>query len=186
MWWIVLAVTMVVVLAAGGVGLWFWQRRREQQRIERGHWPYRRRRPLGDLEQAVFFSLLEGLPEHIILSQVSLSKLCFVRGAEAQQWQRRIHDLSADFVVCDRSFRTVAVIDLEDGFEDEIERTEADIRKEKALLDAGFRLFRWNTFNLPTTEQMRNAIVGLTLAVDTKRPPLLPLEPLEPFEPRER
>jgi very-short-patch-repair endonuclease len=178
MMWIVLS-AVVLLCFAGALAVVVWRRRRRDRARLSGRWPYRRRRPLGDLEQSIFFSLMDALPDHIVLCQVSLAKLVFVRGQEARLWQRHVQDLVADFVVCDRSFRTVAVIELEDGFEDEIERTEAELRREKALMDAGFRLFRWNTFNLPSTDQMRNAIVGLKLAVDSPRS-LQPLEPLEP------
>ncbi len=178
MTWILLSASMLLLVAAAAGLVVLLRRRRERDRLT-GRWPYRRRRPLGDLEQSIFFSLMDALPEHIVLCQVALSKLVFVRGQDAGLWQRHVRDLVADFVVVDRSFRSVAVIELEDGFEDEIERTEAEIRREKALMDAGFRVFRWNTFNLPTSAQMREAVVGLKLAVDAPRA-LKPIEPVEP------
>jgi len=68
-------------------------------------WPFYAKRPLFQVEQALYFRLVEALPDHIILAQVQLSRLLGVRkGNDYKAWFNRINRISADFVVCRKDF----------------------------------------------------------------------------------
>lgn len=73
------------------------------------------RAPLLDAQQRALYLLLKiGLPDHVIFACVSLG--AFIRSAEhvagfaREAQERRLADVAADFVVCDKSMKPVAAV----------------------------------------------------------------------------
>lgn len=119
---------------------------------EKGGWPYCTKRPLTLSEKNCYLRLVQALPDHIILSQVPLCRFIGVnKGADYLKWFSRIRHMSADFVVFDRQFEIMAVIDLEDGMhiirED---RLLANEEKGRVLGSAGIRFLRWPATMVPS------------------------------------
>jgi very-short-patch-repair endonuclease len=113
-------------------------------------WPFYARRPLSVPEQVLYFRLKEALPEHIVLAQVALSRMLGVKkGNNFWTWFNRINRMSADFVVCSKDSRIVAVIELDDSSHKRPYREEADEKKDRALNAAGIRIERWQVNALP-------------------------------------
>jgi very-short-patch-repair endonuclease len=113
-------------------------------------WPFYARKPLSQLEQVLYFRLVEALPEQIILAQVQLSRLLGVKnGNNYQAWFNRINRMSADFVVCNKDSSIVAVIELDDATHQKEKRQAADAKKDKALAAAGIRVVRWQAKSIP-------------------------------------
>lgn len=124
-------------------------------------WPFFPKRPLSEVEQALYHSLVKALPEHIILAQVQLSQLLGVRkGYNFHEWYNRINRLSADFVVCGKDATVIAVIDLDNDTRDRGERQAADARKHKALSAASIRVLHWQAWSLPDAVEIRRQLLA--------------------------
>ena len=94
--------------------------------------------PLTRNEQAMFLRLQEALPGLIVLSQVSFGALLTAKSRGARNTFDRKR---ADFVICNRAFKVLAVIELDDSSHDG--REEEDASRDKLLTDAGYRVIRY-------------------------------------------
>jgi hypothetical protein len=152
--WLILWVVIVCAAVAAAI-----LKSRMQTRVGRvGNevGPFYTRRLLSQPEQVLFFRLTKALPNHVILTRVQLSRLLKVKeGKGFQAWQGRVEPLSADFVVCQRDFSVVAVIEIEDGYRKSQERQSIEAKKNKAFQDAGIRLLRWQLSELPDDEGIK-------------------------------
>lgn len=178
--YIVGALVAAMVLLLVAIRLWAGGRsnddkissRQDAKRI----WPFYAKRPLTEVEQALYHSLAKALPEHIILAQVQLSQLLGVRkGYNFQEWFNRINRLSVDFVVCTHDANVLAVIELDDGNRDRIERQSADMRAHKALAAAELRLLRWQVWALPDEAEIRRQLLTPNQAPKRDKPTEAPL-----------
>jgi very-short-patch-repair endonuclease len=99
-------------------------------------------------EQAMYFRLLEALPDHVILAQVSFGAMLTAKGVAARNtFDRKI----ADFVVCSKAFQTEAVIELDDS--SHRNKAENDAARDAVLAVAGIRTIRYK--NVPDVETVR-------------------------------
>lgn len=120
-------------------------------------WPVESRFPLTQIEQKLFFHLSAAVPEYLILSQVALSRLVEVKRVPGSQTVRnKVSQKSVDFVVCDRSFRVLAVIELDDLTHDRLSRKRTDSDKDAALAAAGIRVIRWRVNSVPDRLAIRS------------------------------
>ena len=103
--------------------------------------------PLTRNEQAMFLRLQEALPGVIVLSQVSFGALLTAKSRAARNTFDRKR---ADFVICNKSFKVLAVIELDDSSHDG--REEEDANRDKLLTDAGYRVLRYR--GIPNIEQV--------------------------------
>lgn len=103
--------------------------------------------PLTKNEQAMFFRLQSALPTLIVLSQVSFGALLTAKSRGARNTFDRKR---ADFVICDKSFKVLAVIELDDSSHDG--REAQDANRDKLLKDAGYRVLRYR--GIPDIEQV--------------------------------
>ncbi|EAR22470.1 DUF2726 domain-containing protein [Nitrococcus mobilis] len=155
---------MVLALMAGAVSALVVrtkQSRRQEEKVGNIRSPakFRAKRPLSDPEQVLFGRLKTALPDHVILSQVSFSQFLFTKGGDRKQNFARFAEVRqkvADFLVCDPSFRIVSVIELDDRSH----RQEKDERRDAILKEAGLKIVRWKTSNIPNAETIRREILG--------------------------
>lgn len=123
-------------------------------------WPFYAKKPLSQVEQILYFRLIEALPEYIVLAQVQLSRFLGVKkGHNYQSWSNRINRMSADFVVCNKDFSIVAVIELDDSTHQKTYREAADAKKDKALEDAKIKIIRWQAKSLPELSAIKAALL---------------------------
>lgn len=91
-------------------------------------------------EQGMFWRLVEcfPMPEHIVLTQVSFGALLEAReGASRYSFSQK----RADFVLLDKSFKVIAVIELDDNSH---RGKEGDDQKRDAMLElAGYKVLRF-------------------------------------------
>ena len=121
-------------------------------------WPYYVRRPLGAAEQVLYHRLVNALPDHIVLAQVSASRILNVKPShDFNEWNKRIHQLNYDFVVCKKNFNVVAVIELDDVKHHFFSQQDIDNLKNKLCKDAGLRLIRWHVKLLPDEASIQAA-----------------------------
>jgi len=104
----------------------------------KNHEKLRARWPLSNAEQAMYFRLTSTLPEYIVLAQVSFAALLDAKGRAARNTFDRKR---ADFVVVERSFKVVAVVELDDRSHDG--RSAQDAARQKLLTDAGYKVLRY-------------------------------------------
>ena len=122
-------------------------------------WPFERKKILTNPEQALYLKLCEALPNHYIFSQVQLSQLIQVKkGNDYKAWFNRINRMSADFVITDKNFNTIEVIELDDKSHEKPDRIEADKKKDKALASAGIKTIRWKVNAAPTVDEIKMAL----------------------------
>ena len=96
------------------------------------------RPPLTAREQAMYNRLVQTLPDLVVLPQVSFGALLTARTRAARSsFSRKI----ADFVVCDRSFKVVAVVAL--GDKNSKGKSQRDQDRDALLVEAGYRVLRY-------------------------------------------
>ena len=99
-------------------------------------------------EQPTFLRLREALPEHIVLAQVAFSAFMTASGyATRNLFNRKV----ADFVVLDKQFNIVAIVELDDSSHKGKEDKDAD--RDALIAEAGFRVIRYK--RTPDLEQVR-------------------------------
>ena len=73
-----------------------------------------RERVLTPPQTLLYYLLKSGLPDHEVLTQVSITSLIevptHVSASERETRQRRLAAAVADFVVCDKSFKAIAIV----------------------------------------------------------------------------
>ena len=118
-----------------------------------------RERFLGQAETLLYYLLKTGLPGYEVFAYVSLASVIGASGSghEREQQLRRLAQYRLDFVVCDKSMRIIAVVELDTA----VAAMGAGEQQFKAdcLKRAGIRLVRVNPAALPKREQIR-ALVG--------------------------
>lgn len=89
-------------------------------------------------EQPTFMKLKEALPEHIIWAQVAFSAFMTAQGyATRNLFNRKV----ADFVVLDKSFNIVAIVELDDSSHKGKE--DLDAERDALIREAGFKVIRY-------------------------------------------
>jgi hypothetical protein len=151
---------VLLLLVVGGVMWVIAKRRGGLPTAGPSMWPFYVRKPLTQPQQVLYHRLVHALPGHIILAQVQVSRVLGVnKGANFHEWNNRINRLSYDFVVCGKDSAVFAAIELDDNTaESAARRSGTDEKKNKASLDAGLRLIRWNTRTLPDMAEIQKEL----------------------------
>lgn len=162
---IALALLLIVLLA------WWWLRKRggpakpaeeEADRLDTlAAWPPQATRVLTSQERTLHSTLVRALPDHVVLSQVPLSRFIKVPKRHSYaEWLRRLGYQSVDFVVCDMTSHVVAAIELQPTANDLNERARKRLKRiQRTLKAADIPLLVWSETNLPTADAARAAIL---------------------------
>ncbi|HEY7743009.1 MAG TPA: DUF2726 domain-containing protein [Burkholderiales bacterium] len=116
--------------------------------------PVAAERFLGKAESLLYYLLRSGLPDAEVFAGVSLARVLGAtgNGRDREQQLRRLSQYQLDFVVCDKSMRVVAVVEVETSAGAEAagdQRFKSDLLKQ-----AGIRVVRINPAELPRREQI--------------------------------
>jgi very-short-patch-repair endonuclease len=141
---LVLALVVVVALAMA-------------KRGGTGNSEIKRKAVLTANEQPMYFRLTEALPEHVVLAQVSFSALLKTR---LQKTRNTFDRKTADFVICDKAFNVLAVVELDDSSHKG--REQADAARDRLLSNAGLKVIRYK--RVPNIETVRKDIAATTAA----------------------
>lgn len=116
--------------------------------VKSGDIEYKKKRNLlTDREQAMFNRLHVALPEYRVLAQVSFGALLWTKNQfDRTYFNKKI----ADFVVCDKSFRVLAVVELDDATHKN--KVEEDVKRDAMLQMAGYKTLRYP--NVPDIDQV--------------------------------
>lgn len=89
-------------------------------------------------EQPTFMKLKEALPEYTILAQVAFSAFMTAQGyATRNLFNRKV----ADFIVLDKAFNIVAIVELDDSSHKGKEKFDAE--RDALIQEAGFKVIRY-------------------------------------------
>lgn len=113
-------------------------------------------------EQPMFFRLTESLPDCIVLTQVSFNALI---SANTQADRNTFNRKMADFVVCNKAFEVLAVVELDDSTHKGQE--ERDNKRDELLKKAGYNILRYK--QVPNIDEVKRDIGGLSPLVIKKQ-----------------
>lgn len=118
---------------------------------------FHQKTPLTIEEQKLYWKLKKALPDYEILSQVSFNAFIVTKG-DNQKERHAKHNTArqkvADFLICDRGFNVIAVIELDDKSHNK----EKDEKRDAMLKEAGIKTQRYRVKQLPTDEEINSLI----------------------------
>lgn len=142
---IYLLLMLAIVLIAGGVFL--ASRARSKHATQPGS--FTKRLVASANEQAMYWRLASVFPapEYVVLTQVSFGALLMARaGASRNSFSQKI----ADFVLLDKSFKVLSIIELDDN--SHRGREGKDASRDAMLAKAGYKILRYR--NIPQPEKL--------------------------------
>jgi hypothetical protein len=158
---IALGLVVLVLLA------WLWMSRRagnrEADEVDRIDtligWPPQATRVLTSQERIGFATLVQALPEYMILAQVPLARFVSVPKRNSYvDWLRRLGYQCADFVVCDMAAQVIAVVELQPSQPSERARKRLT-RMSRTLKAANIPMQVWSERALPSASAARDALL---------------------------
>lgn len=146
--------------------LWWWATRPSGRKTAAEPltlaWSPRSDRALRKAEVATYFRLREALPQHIILSQVQMSRFLRVTTRLSYSgWMRRVGARCVDFLVCDADGMVVAVIELEPEPIGGTLGSGVARRKHKVLKAAEIPVLYWDAAQLPSVAHIRATMMSV-------------------------
>lgn len=146
---------LLILVTAGGLGLAYYRRLNKPLEAE---YFYRKKKPLSDAEEQLYWKLVRALPEHVILPKVAMTRILSSSGQAARSL---ISSKNVDFLVCDRSFNIVAAIELESRSRSNQASSETEDVKTMALEKADVRYIVWKALALPSDADILQKILGV-------------------------
>lgn len=122
----------------------------------------RRERVLDPVQTVVYYLLKNALPDHEVLSRVSLQQVLDLPQNAADDREQRLRGLAqhtVDFVVCNKALQPVAVIELLEQEPPAALVTAQDFRS-RCLANSGVRHLRVLRTALPRREEVRGLVLG--------------------------
>lgn len=111
----------------------------------------RARKLLTEREQPMFYRLQQTFPEYVVLTQVAFSALLTAKDMPTRAtFNRKV----ADFVLTNKAFEVVAVIELDDASHKG--REVQDSRRDTMLERAGYRVLRFK--HVPDVDVVQRAV----------------------------
>ena len=109
--------------------------------------------PVTEYEQKMYWRLCEDFPhpDHVVMPQVAFSALIT---SWRQQDRNQFNRKRADFVICDRSFAVLAVVELDDSSHAFSGRAADDEKRDAMLEAAGYTVLRYPT--IPEIGQIKD------------------------------
>lgn len=106
-------------------------------------------------ERQAFELMRKAMPNRLVLAQVPLARFISVPTRHSySDWLTRVGRLTVDLVVCDKSSRVVAVVDIRTA-----SQSERSIRRHERMLQvlqaAGIRVLQWSADALPNPSEVR-------------------------------
>lgn len=139
---------LVLIVAAAAVAFAFIKPNTKESGTKGKQTPIKAKPVLTMNEQPTFNRLKEALPEYSVLAQVSFSAMITSTG---QATRNRFNRKMADFVICDKAFNVVAVVELDDSSHKG--REDKDAERDELLKEAGLKVIRYK--RTPSAEQVR-------------------------------
>jgi hypothetical protein len=167
-------VLLLVAALAGLLFLWLrFRRKRTDTEDAGGHpsradaldtvagWPPEATRVLTHPERRAYSMLTNALPDYMVLAQVPVSRFIRVPTRNSYtEWMRRVGQLCADLVVCDKGAQVIAVVEIRRPAPREGDRSRRrHERMDRVLRKAGIRVLEWNEEALPHPDTVREQVL---------------------------
>jgi len=120
---------------------------------------------LSENEKKWFAAFKEAFPNAHVLAQVALNQLVKAEGAKWRSAKNKIDPRSIDFVLLSPALNVLMAVEIDDKSHRLEQRRADDEKKNKALRDAGIILMRFPALPVPTSENLKKAVVE-TLATN--------------------
>jgi hypothetical protein len=106
-------------------------------------------------ERKAYDLVRKALPGRLVLAQVPLARFISVPTRHSySDWLTRVGRLSVDLIVCDKSSRVVAVVDVRTPGQSQRSQRRHD-RMRQVLEAAGIRVLHWSAEALPSASEVR-------------------------------
>lgn len=106
-------------------------------------------------ERKAYDLVRKALPGRLVLAQVPLARFISVPTRHSySDWLTRVGRLSVDLIVCDKSSRVVAVVDVRTPGQSQRSQRRHD-RMTQVLEAAGIRVLHWSAEALPSASEVR-------------------------------
>lgn len=133
--------------------------------------PYLSKKPLTATEAIFYRTLVQALPEYIVLVQVQISSFLKVDQTQIKRqdyyrWFNPIAQQSVDYLICTREFSVIAAVELDDKSHEKSEAIARDTKKTKNLEAAKIPLIRWHAEAMPELDTIRKAILNYNKDVE--------------------
>lgn len=115
------------------------------------------KRPLSDPEQTLYWNLLSAFPDKLVLPQVSFSRFLYTKGeSKKANFSKfaKVRQKVADYVLCDKAFNVLGVIELDDRSHEQ----ERDNQRDEYLKEAGIRVYRFSVRSIPGAEELQKLL----------------------------
>lgn len=127
--------------------------------------PYLSKAPLTATEAKFYRTLVQALPDYIVLAQVQLSRFLKVdetqiKRQDYRRWFNPIAQQSVDYLICTREFSVIAAVELDDKSHENSEAIGRDTKKTKNLEAAKVPLIRWHAEAMPELDTIRKDILN--------------------------
>jgi len=124
-------------------------------------WPPEVTRVLAHRHRRAYEVLSRALPEHVVLAQVPVARFLHVPARLSYaEWLRRIGHVCVDLLVCDRSSRVIAVVEVrESGHRASDRARKRERRLERVLRAAGVPLQVWDESWMPDAATVRRTLL---------------------------
>ena len=159
----------VLVIAVIALSFFVWSAKKAAGSAENGkgksNEPPRRRQLMTEREQAMHNRLTHALPDLVVLAQVSFAALLTARAyATRNTFDRK----TADFVVCDKAFQVLAVIELDDASHKG--KAAKDDARDAMLTAVGYRVLRYP--KIPDIDRVRSDFLPAETSMPAPVPPV--------------
>lgn len=140
---------LIFFIIIGAIAVFVLKNMNGEQNKKGKRTPITGKRPLTMNEQPMFIRLIAALPEYGVLAQVAFSSFMTAKGYTTRNlFNRKV----ADFVVIDRNFNVVAIVELDDSSHKG--REDNDANRDALINEAGFRVIRYK--RTPDINQIRS------------------------------
>jgi hypothetical protein len=123
---------------------------------------YKKRDVLTEVEQIMYWRIIEALPEYVVFGQTAFSGFM---EPDVDSWREtkrfyslfgRIAQKRADFVVMDKKFRVIGIIELDDRSHD----IDKDMDRDELVGCAGINTIRWHVRDMPEPKEIRERFLS--------------------------
>lgn len=156
---------LISLIALAALAFWYFRIRPHQahdahspERVDTViGWQPRATRLMTAAEQQAYDTLREALPEYMVLCQIPLSRFIKVGTRYSYaEWLRRVGNQCADLVVCNRSSKVLAVVEIRSkAVSSEPRAAKRNARKARSLKAAGVAMHVWTEQALPSAAKVR-------------------------------
>jgi outer membrane biosynthesis protein TonB len=134
----------------------------EEEQNYRNDQNYAPKNPMTKTEMILYFRLIEAIGNQcLILAQIQMASFLKIRSRNQSEYYKRLNPIlmkSVDFLIIEKSGKTIAAIELQDWTHNREDRKISDKFKRETLKNAGIPLIEFHAEYLPSVEKIKQSI----------------------------